>query len=441
MQPFRDFDAAATKMGDLSAMFGVQMDAMEMMYLANEDEEQFLHRMREQLLDQGLDVESMSKTRQRALADSLGMGIKEMKMFMSTGQQVSSMEDLRARSQEASTRSQADAMNALNETMVKVQRSSQEIAEALQLQAGIMTGGSVREASAAMSEAVQNSAIAFRQGTDFANIVNEANISLGKFTATAVNKIAQMGSNFFASMFNGFSSEGVSELEAQMTQFDVDAPARVRTSMHTLANEGLRRGISEAGLAAGSWAAATEGLATTLGSDQFDGGTQMQFYLDEIDNFGIALSDQIQLAMIMISDSFDFDNLSKSFAEAKSIVSGGISEINREINSLSEQVSAPNVSVTPQVESSTTTVVQSGNNEEIVKAIGDIIEKFEKSPTEVKVEFDLDDIKDPIIETIKKGFSETELSFILTLAGEQIATALLERDVKSRNGLRFQPRS
>ena len=49
-------------MGDMSAMFGVQMDAMEMMYLANEDEEAFLHKMREQMMDQGVDVENMSKT-------------------------------------------------------------------------------------------------------------------------------------------------------------------------------------------------------------------------------------------------------------------------------------------------------------------------------------------------------------------------------------------
>ena len=113
MQPFRDFDSAATKMGDLSAMFGVQMDAMEMMYLANEDEEQFLHKMREQLLDQGLDVESMSKTRQRALADQLGMSVREMKMFMATGQQFSDQSDLQAASQEGTTRTQADAMETL----------------------------------------------------------------------------------------------------------------------------------------------------------------------------------------------------------------------------------------------------------------------------------------------------------------------------------------
>ena len=48
---FMNFDSAAQKMGDLSALFGIQMDAMEMTYLANEDQEEFLFRMREEILD------------------------------------------------------------------------------------------------------------------------------------------------------------------------------------------------------------------------------------------------------------------------------------------------------------------------------------------------------------------------------------------------------
>ena len=83
---FRDFDTAATKMGDLSAMFGVQMDAMEMMYLANEDEEEFLHRFRDQLMDQGVDVENMSNTRLRALSDQLGMNQEQLQTFFREGE-------------------------------------------------------------------------------------------------------------------------------------------------------------------------------------------------------------------------------------------------------------------------------------------------------------------------------------------------------------------
>ena len=83
---FMDFDSAAEKMGDMSALFGIQIDAMEMTYLANEDQEEFLYRMREEILDAGLDVENMSKTKQRALTDQLGMeSIEQMRQYMDTG--------------------------------------------------------------------------------------------------------------------------------------------------------------------------------------------------------------------------------------------------------------------------------------------------------------------------------------------------------------------
>ena len=97
---YRSFDSAAQKMGDLSAMFGVQMDAMEMMYLANEDEEEFLHRMRDQMLDQGVDVENMSKTRLRALGDQMGMSQTQLQTFFREGELVKD----RAAQEEASAK-------------------------------------------------------------------------------------------------------------------------------------------------------------------------------------------------------------------------------------------------------------------------------------------------------------------------------------------------
>ena len=83
---FMNFDSAASKMGELSALFGIQMDAMEMTYLANEDQEEFLFRMREEIMDSGVDVENMSKTRARALADQMGLSVVQMKTFLKEGE-------------------------------------------------------------------------------------------------------------------------------------------------------------------------------------------------------------------------------------------------------------------------------------------------------------------------------------------------------------------
>ena len=93
---FMNFDDAASKMGDLSAMFGIQMDAMEMTYLANEDQEEFLFRMREEIMDAGIDVENMSKARQRMLADQFGMSIEQMRTFMRGEELSASQEQMEA---------------------------------------------------------------------------------------------------------------------------------------------------------------------------------------------------------------------------------------------------------------------------------------------------------------------------------------------------------
>ena len=78
---FEGFDSAASAVGDLTSVFGVQMDAMEMMYLANENEEEFLFRLREQLLDQGINLETMSDTRKRFLANQLNMNQQQLHTF------------------------------------------------------------------------------------------------------------------------------------------------------------------------------------------------------------------------------------------------------------------------------------------------------------------------------------------------------------------------
>ena len=57
---FMNFDQAADSLGNLTTVFGVHFDAMEMMQLANEDQEEFLYRMRDAFLDSGKAVEDMT---------------------------------------------------------------------------------------------------------------------------------------------------------------------------------------------------------------------------------------------------------------------------------------------------------------------------------------------------------------------------------------------
>ena len=98
---FMNFETAAGKMGELSAMFGIQMDAMEMTYLANEDQEEFLFKLREDLLDSGVDIENMSKSRQRFLADQVGLSVTQLQTFMREGEMMADQDDMFAATEAA----------------------------------------------------------------------------------------------------------------------------------------------------------------------------------------------------------------------------------------------------------------------------------------------------------------------------------------------------
>lgn len=84
---FMSFESAVSSISDLTTVFGVQMDAMEMTMLANEDRSEFLRRMRESILDAGVDVENMNQAQLNLLSQQLGMNQDEVRNFLKTGQE------------------------------------------------------------------------------------------------------------------------------------------------------------------------------------------------------------------------------------------------------------------------------------------------------------------------------------------------------------------
>lgn len=127
---FDSFDGAATKIGDLSSMFDIQLDAMEMTYLANEDQEEFLFRMREEMLNSGVDMENMSHARSKALADTMGLSVLQMKSFLDEGSLQMDQADLMQVSEEANLDEDYDkvtnAMTKFGDENAKVMVSAQE---------------------------------------------------------------------------------------------------------------------------------------------------------------------------------------------------------------------------------------------------------------------------------------------------------------------------
>ena len=114
---FQSFDTAATKVGELSAVFGIHLDAVEMMNLANTDQEAMMHKLRDAFDESGQSLDDMNIAQKNLLKEQAGFSdVKQMEMFFSG--QVDSMEELQEMTDEAATEeSAADAVKAFNKDL------------------------------------------------------------------------------------------------------------------------------------------------------------------------------------------------------------------------------------------------------------------------------------------------------------------------------------
>ena len=114
---FQGFDTAAQKVGNLSAVFGIHLDAVEMMHLANTDQEAMMFKLRDAFDASGQSLDDMNIAQKNLLAEQAGFtDINQMEMFFSG--QVDSMEELQAMSEEAADEATAaDAVEAFNKDL------------------------------------------------------------------------------------------------------------------------------------------------------------------------------------------------------------------------------------------------------------------------------------------------------------------------------------
>lgn len=421
LQPFRDFDSAAEKMGDLSALFGVQIDAMEMMYLANEDEEEFLHRMREELINQGVDVENMSATRQRALANTLGMQVRDMRNFMMTGnREISDLESLRVATQEASSRSGEDAQKAIQDHMAEVASTTSELQRVQQEVMGLAQMGSIREFSEQLGEAQMNTMRATTQSDLYVQSLGKLNTTLSTLSVEAMKGLNEILVVPAAEAIDASNNE----FTRAVGDFTVEADRTMRQIGPTIGTA-AEEGLVEGGAMPRSFPRMLRYLAAALGNNDH-GNSQMPYYIEKIEEFSTTISGRVRTAMLKISESFDTDVLAENFSIANSIVTEGTQSTIDSINSLSDQVPTSTVVVSPEINQTITaeTTAIRDIHERTIQMIEEIVEKFEKEPTEVKVEFNLEDLKEPLIKAIAEGFENSDYQFNLKINEYQFAEIL-----------------
>ena len=121
---YMTFENAAAAISDLTSVFGVHMDAMEMMRLANEDEEEFMHRMRDSFIEQGIAVDDLSKAQRNMLATTLGIDAAEVENFFDPDLMEAGLEDMEAATEEA------DLSKGLQEAATSAERFARTIEDA-----------------------------------------------------------------------------------------------------------------------------------------------------------------------------------------------------------------------------------------------------------------------------------------------------------------------
>tara|TARA_Y100000114_G_C11762394_1_gene330589 strand:- start:540 stop:2765 length:2226 start_codon:yes stop_codon:yes gene_type:complete len=171
---FRDFGGAVEKANLLSSLFDIQIDAQEYMYLANEDEEEFARRLREDLLAQGQDFETMSNTKQRALSQAIGVPMSELKTLMNANNTLTSQADMLKASGEAATQTQEDREKTLDQTTLKYQRSSERLAQIAEDQRFLTIASQINKHSEAMAGYSGEVIKSLGNQSAFGKVLNEA---------------------------------------------------------------------------------------------------------------------------------------------------------------------------------------------------------------------------------------------------------------------------
>jgi hypothetical protein len=125
---FQTFEQAASAVGQLTSVFGVHLDALELTRLANEDQEAFLHRIRDQFLATGKSVETMSRAEKAFLADTLQLSdVEAVERLFASGPEaaLSSMDQLASATKAATDLSPDQVLASMGENIRSIDDASQ----------------------------------------------------------------------------------------------------------------------------------------------------------------------------------------------------------------------------------------------------------------------------------------------------------------------------
>ena len=130
-QGFEGFDQAASKVGNLTAVFGVQMNAMDLMMKSSTDMVGFVTDIRDSFMEAGYSADNLNIFQQRLIAQNLGLKVEEVRRLLSPDFDVSEWEEI----EEAMSLDPADAVESALESvsgdMQRAQIDAEDLADVI----------------------------------------------------------------------------------------------------------------------------------------------------------------------------------------------------------------------------------------------------------------------------------------------------------------------
>ena len=243
---FQGFESAASSVGDLTAVFGVHLDTMDLMMKANEDQEGFMHTIRDSFLDQGLAIDDLNHAQKRLLSSKLGMDMESTVNFFRDG----FMPDPEALEEATDTASAEDAVKRINDSIVTLVDTTGDFDEAMKMAIENKVIAPMQANMFDMSQSLAKFGVTYRQDAIDANKellklagLTEKNMekSYNKFVSigtSTLKKGTEIGADFIGDMLSLAGSEFIAvaekasiltENQAQYLQEKLDTVIQITT--------------------------------------------------------------------------------------------------------------------------------------------------------------------------------------------------------------------
>ena len=294
---FMSFESAVSSISDLTTVFGVQMDAMEMTMLANTDRTEFLKRMRESILDAGVDIENLNQAELNLMSEKLGMNQDEVRNFLKTGQ-----EDFFAEIEEGieETDPEAEMANLLlqGENFLRSQEEMMEISNAKMMAHNIELNESLAAQANSTASSVQGSIqqASFELAMGLDRMVKIAELALLRLDP---EEIATKGAKFMAVVQTMKPEEFFKKAEEFGLNFASgfeDGSGDLTEMITAMVNDGFMNSLLSSSSPSAAFYNMLEGFTGTESSALFTQG---------MENLGVMGNQSIQSNMEDISPDLD----------------------------------------------------------------------------------------------------------------------------------------